>query len=115
MNGRQGTAFKAEWPLTSWANTPQNAVCIAFLMGAIFALGLVNVDRLFSKPEYLLSTPRGTWSRFLAALRTPKLGAYVAALVVFHLAEYLTTAIWNPSKVEVKCETAMTLVKQMPS
>ena len=42
--------------------------------------------------------------RFVHAVRSPRLGIYVAMLVVFHMAEFLTTAIYNPSKANVRCE-----------
>ena len=38
-----------------------------------------------------------------AALSSPILGAYLAAWAVFHLAEYLVTAIYNPEKAGVDC------------
>ena len=94
---------KPIYPLASWADTHQNTVCIAFLMGSVFTLALSNLSSLFTQ-----STPRealeSSWARLVVATQSPRLGIYVAALVVFHLMEYLVTAIWNPSKVSVKCQ-----------
>ena len=118
------------YPLTSWANTSQNTVSIAFLLGCAFTLGLGNlshstffninddknnVDNVvnhFQSIRHAGSSPGSgsnsgpSWNRLVTSIKSPRLGGYVAIIVSFHLLEYLTTAIWNPSKVSVKCESS---------
>lgn len=89
-----------DWPLLNWNNTPQNTACIAFILGAVFAFGLSNVRSLLETQK----RPDGRLARFIAALLGPRLGVYIACLVIFHMMEFLTTAIWNPKKVEVRCK-----------
>ncbi|KAL7009901.1 farnesyl cysteine-carboxyl methyltransferase [Cystobasidiomycetes sp. EMM_F5] len=91
--------FKPQYPLTSWANTQQNAVCVAFILGAVFAVSLRNVGQFASNDTLLADQWQG---RLYGALQNPRLGVYVALLVVFHMSEYLTTAIWNPQKATVR-------------
>ena len=74
------------WPLTSFANTIQNVCCISFLLG--FALAL-NTASFFSASSH---NPHSLW---------PTLNAYSVLLIAFHLLEFLTTAIFNPSRVTV--------------
>jgi len=103
-----------DWPLLNWNNTPQNTACIAFILGAVFAFGLSNIRSLLEAQK----RPDGRLARFLGALLGPRLGVYIACLVIFHMMEFLTTAMWNPKKVEVRCkqslsETAQSVAKLM--
>jgi hypothetical protein len=101
-NGEPKKPFKPQYPLLSLEDTRQNAVCIAFLLGVAFTLGLVNAASLFGSSSQEIA--RSAAGRFVHAVRSPRLGIYVAMLVVFHMAEFLTTAIYNPSKANVRCE-----------
>jgi len=85
------------WPWSRHPpDTPQAVSIIGFLLGALFVFGLSQAVRLI--PEALHDPgPTGLWK----ALHSPLLGAYLAALAIFHMSEYLTTAIWNPSRVKV--------------
>lgn len=69
-------------PLTSFANTIQNVCSIAFLLGFLFALNLL----------LLFLSPNSSWTR---------LHLYFILLILFHLLEFLITAIFNPSRVSV--------------
>lgn len=101
-NGEPKKPFKPQYPLLSLDDTKQNAVCIAFLLGVTFTLGLSNAGKLFSSGDVVSSG--SARQRFVAAIKSPRLGIYVAMLVVFHMAEFLTTAIYNPNKANVRCE-----------
>lgn len=96
------TPQKPVYPLISWADTRQNAVCIAFLLGCVFTASLSSAAGLYK----LIET--ASWeeyqARFIGALQSPRLGIYVALLVIFHMSEFLTTAIYNPRKATVRCE-----------
>lgn len=81
-------------PLTSFANTPQNVACISFLLGSVFALGVRAL---------LLGPMQSVDHRIVEVLSGPKLGGYAASWAVFHLLEYVVTAIWNPTRVTVSC------------
>ena len=89
--------------LTSFANTPQNAVAIAFVLGAVFSWFGRNALGFFGA----LSSNAG--GSLPAALSSPILGAYLAAWATFHLAEYLVTAIYNPEKAGVDCASILFL------
>ncbi|POW04440.1 hypothetical protein PSTT_10408 [Puccinia striiformis] len=71
------------WPLTSFANTIQNVCCISFLFGFFLCLNLAFI---------FLSNQSHQWTR---------LNIYFIQLTAFHLLEFLTTAIFNPSRVTV--------------
>lgn len=110
---QQVKPFKPQWPLTSWADTKQNTACIAFLLGCIFIIGINNgrflltsdtVASQHQEDSYKLSELPTTSERLWNAITSPRLGIYIAFLVVFHMMEFLTTAIWNPTKVTNRCE-----------
>ena len=117
-NGAPKRPFKVSYPLISWDDTRQNAVCIAFLLGATFALGLVNAGSLFSSVNATAASLKGEAAstaseRLIAAIKSPRLGIYVVFLVVFHMAEFLTTAMYNPAKATVKCECQDSLTQSI--
>jgi protein-S-isoprenylcysteine O-methyltransferase len=94
-----------QYPLTSWADTRQNVACIAFLLGCTFTLAVSNGIKLFSEGETILSVQDlSTRERLWNTLTGPRFGIYIALLVVFHMSEFLTTAIYNPGKASVRCE-----------
>jgi hypothetical protein len=97
--------FKPQYPLTSWADTRQNVACIAFILGCVFTFAVSNGIKLFSDSEALPSVQDlTTKERFWNTLIGPRFGIYIALLVVFHMSEFLTTAIYNPSKASVRCK-----------
>ncbi|KAJ7781127.1 protein-s-isoprenylcysteine O-methyltransferase [Mycena metata] len=69
-------------------NTPLAAALIAFLLGAICALGLLA----FTSGAFALGRP--WWA-------TPQLGFFAAAWAAFHWGEYAVTAGWNLEKCSV--------------
>ncbi|WVN90825.1 uncharacterized protein L203_106068 [Cryptococcus depauperatus CBS 7841] len=75
-------------PRGSIPNTVFTVALIAALLGAI----LGSSASLTSKP--MLDLIAGNWAR-------PQLGLYIAAMAVFHLMEFFTTAGWNPQKLSV--------------
>jgi hypothetical protein len=94
-------------PLTSFVNTSQNVASIAFLLGALFSLGLTRAWRLPCALEYgwpSLDAPSSGGQLGLAgALQSPVLGLYAAFWAVFHMLEYVVTATWNAPKAKVDC------------
>lgn len=86
-------ARKRVFPLTSFEDTPQNVACISFLLGALFCVGSIT----------LIFGPAASTSPILVAATQPKLGAYAACWALFHLLEYVVTAIYNPTRVKVSC------------
>lgn len=108
-NGEAKKSFKPQMPLTSWADTRQNTAAIAFLLGCVFTVGLTNGLSLFSSSNsdevsllhvQQLSSKERLWN----AITGPRLGAYIAFQVIFHMMEFFTTAIYNPEKASPKCE-----------
>lgn len=98
--------FKPEYPLTSWSDTKQNIVCIAFILGCVFTLAINNGIKIFweGNDKVLNIQDLTTKERFWNTLTGPRLGIYIALLVVFHMMEFLTTAIYNPNKANVRCK-----------
>lgn len=101
-----GEVRKIQYPLTSWADTRQNVACIAFVLGCVFTLALSNGVKLFSEADNhsILVQSLSAKERFWNTITGPRLGIYIAMLVVFHMMEFLTTAIYNPSKASVRCK-----------
>ncbi|KAA1136557.1 hypothetical protein PGTUg99_035337 [Puccinia graminis f. sp. tritici] len=87
---------RISWPLISFENTIQNVCCISFLLGLFFAASLLSL--LF----FFLYSPakQALW---------PPLNIYAILLILFHLLEFLTTAIFNPSRVSVDCKLSFLL------
>jgi hypothetical protein len=77
-------------------DTPQAVSIIGFALGCLFLFG---VNQALDLDSWAGRTEQGLWS----ALRSAPLGAYWACLAIFHMSEYLTTAIYNPAKVHVGC------------
>jgi hypothetical protein len=100
--GEPKKPFKPEWPLLSWADTKQNISAISFVLGCVFALAMSTGIKAFSQIE----VPAERKDRFWAAITGPRLGVYVALLVVFHMLEFLVTAIYNPKKVTARCKSS---------
>jgi len=98
--------FKPQYPLTSWADTKQNIACIGFVLGCAFTLAISNGVKLLSSEgqDVFEMQDLSTKERFWNTVTGPKLGIYIALLVLFHMMEFLTTAIYNPSKATVRCE-----------
>lgn len=69
------------------------------MLGVLFTLGASTARYL---PTVIWS--QHTASSLLDALRSPVLGVYAACMALFHMSEYLTTAIYNPSEVKVGCK-----------
>lgn len=111
VNGEPKKPFKPQWPLTSWADTRQNSVAISFLLGSIFAIGISNGLKLFSSDDLVKHAAQlSSRERFWYAITGPRLGIYLAIQVLFHMMEFFTTAIYNPSQATVKCEYLYPLV-----
>ncbi|GAA5995190.1 protein-S-isoprenylcysteine carboxyl O-methyltransferase [Rhodotorula paludigena] len=96
-----------EFPLTSFASTPHNVACIAFLLGACWSLGLA----LFAANASSWFLWSGTALQELARLPerslvqgvtgSPQLGIYLASWAFFHLLEFVVTSMYNPGKLSV--------------
>lgn len=101
--------FKPSYPLTSWADTKQNIVCIAFLLGCVFTLAISNGIKIFWENDHTVLNAQDftTKERFWNTFNGPRFGIYVSLLVIFHMMEFLTTAIYNPSKANVRCKYAL--------
>ncbi|GAA5922263.1 protein-S-isoprenylcysteine carboxyl O-methyltransferase [Sporobolomyces koalae] len=96
-----------EFPLTSFASTPHNVACIAFLLGGLWSIGLaLFLSNVFSASNWFV------WSRewseselavqgWSTALRSPQLGFYLASWSFFHLLEFVVTSMYNPGKLSV--------------
>lgn len=80
-------------------NRPQAVSVIGFGLGVLFTLGLSTARGL---PSAIVSGKAA--SSFSEALQSPLLGTYAASMAVFHMSEYLTTAIYNPTQVKVGCQ-----------
>lgn len=80
-------------------NRPQAVSVIGFGLGVLFTLGLISGRHL---PSAVFNSTAA--SNLVEALQSPLLGAYAASMAVFHMSEYLTTAIYNPTQVKVGCE-----------
>ncbi|MBW0545233.1 hypothetical protein O181_084948 [Austropuccinia psidii MF-1] len=81
-NQPHSTLNSRSWPLISFDNTIQNVCCFSFLLGCSFCANLLM----------LLLHRNGKWNR---------LNIYLISLSLFHLFEFLTTAIWNPTRVTI--------------
>ena len=82
-------------------DTPEYVSILGFLLGALFVLGLSTGVHL---PQVFQSRSDATAISLWQACKSPQLGLYFASLAVYHMMEYLTTAIYNPEKVKVGCE-----------
>ncbi|GAA5835979.1 hypothetical protein JCM3766R1_005117 [Sporobolomyces carnicolor] len=107
-----------EFPLTSFASTPHNVACIAFVLGAVWSLGLtlflsnaLSFSSTTTPSWFVWSTSRaslvGSKASSLAArswatsLKSPQLGFYLASWAFFHLMEFVVTSMYNPGKLSV--------------
>lgn len=80
-------------------NRPQAVSFIGFSLGILFTLGLSLARSL----PCALAEPQASVSLF-QALQHPVFGCYMVSMSVFHMSEYLTTAIYNPTQVKVGCK-----------
>lgn len=111
---------KIEYPLTSFASTPHNVACIAFLLGGLWSIGLLSASQLIYNRDYLnwstsavafkefASTFGGRERSLYNAVTSPVLGVYLSCWAMFHLFEFIVTSIWNPDKLSVSCELILT-------
>jgi len=101
-----------EFPLTSFASTPHNVACIAFVLGGIWSIGsLLVLANLFStsnaswfiwsKNVGSVELPDQGWK---SSLSSPQLGYYLASWSFFHLMEFVVTSMYNPGKLSVSCQ-----------
>lgn len=105
----KGQFMPVQYPLTSFASTPHNVACIAFLLGAIWSLGLASAAGVFTGKQLIWSPtadatalpPQGLAS----AIFSPFLGFYLASWAFFHLMEFVVTSMYNPGKLSVSCES----------
>lgn len=73
---------EAGLPIFDGENSPQNISVYGFLLGAIF----------------------GGSALFVAFNRdVPQIGLFLAALALFHVLEYIATALFNPHKLTLDC------------
>ncbi|GAA5876123.1 hypothetical protein JCM16303_007030 [Sporobolomyces ruberrimus] len=99
-----------EFPLTSFASTPHNVACIAFLLGGVWSIGIyLFLSNLLSFSSttgwYVWSNkftqvelPSQGWS---TSFKSPQLGFYLASWSFFHLMEFVVTSMYNPGKLSV--------------
>lgn len=80
-------------------DTPELVSVIGFSLGVVFVLGLINGVRILDVLRQEGSKQDGIWQ----AVQSPQLGLYLSLWAVFHMSEYLTTAIYNPTQVKVGC------------
>jgi len=106
-----------EFPLTSFASTPHNVACIAFVLGGIWSIGsLLVLANLFSpsnsnwfvwtKNVGSVELPLQGWK---TSLSSPQLGFYLASWSFFHLMEFVVTSMYNPGKLSVSCQFSLSL------
>lgn len=81
-------------PLGTLPNTPLAASIISAILGGMLFGGLAMVMSAAIRQLGLDRLPSFAWAR-------PQLAAYIAAMGLFHLAEFWTTAGWNPQKLSV--------------
>lgn len=102
------------YPLTSFESNPHNVACIAFLLGALWFLGLMRLSNLISSStSWIVWNPLSATSQdqlapklgLQAALQSPILGLYLSSWAMFHLLEFVVTSMWNPGKLSVSCES----------
>lgn len=99
-----------EWPLTSFASTAHNVASFSFLLGALWALGIVLVGRMLIGTHLLWNLngdaqalgKQGLWE----SVREPQFGMYLSCCAVFHLLEFVVTSMWNPGKLTVGCKVS---------
>ncbi|KAG0149773.1 hypothetical protein CROQUDRAFT_39382 [Cronartium quercuum f. sp. fusiforme G11] len=75
------TRVRSSIPFTSFDNTIQNVSAISFVLGCFFTFNLL-----------MLVCGSGKYS---------KLNVHLLLLTIFHLLEFMVTAIWNPSRVTI--------------
>jgi hypothetical protein len=96
-----------EFPLTSFASTPHNVACIAFLLGGLWSVGLLSASNLFLTSKHLnwvsTSSSSLTDQTLRNTITSPILGVYLACWATFHLFEFLVTSMYNPEKLSVSC------------
>lgn len=105
----KGQFMPIEYPLTSFASTPHNVACIAFILGAICSLGLASATGVFTG-KHLLWSPTANAAALppqglVNALFSPFLGFYLSSWAFFHLMEFVVTSMYNPGKLSVSCES----------
>ncbi|GAA6011473.1 hypothetical protein JCM10207_002631 [Rhodosporidiobolus poonsookiae] len=93
-----------ELPLTSFASTPHNVACIAFVLGALWSTGLVlalpNLPGWFAwSTAAVAKLPEQSW--WTTLMSNPQLGTYMASVAFFHLMEFVVTSMYNPGKLSV--------------
>ena len=103
--------FTIQYPLTSFASTPHNVACIAFLLGAVWSLGLASAAGVLFGKHFVWSPSAGATSLepqgLKNALLSPFLGFYLASWALFHLLEFVVTSLYNPGKLSVSCECCL--------
>lgn len=102
---RTRTAMKRREALFDGFNTPQNIAVHAFALGSVFGIGIMAASAAMIM-EYHYFEPRLFLNRF-AILIHPAMGIYLASLAWFHMSEYLTTALYNPRKLKIDCESGI--------
>lgn len=80
-------------------DTPELVSIVGFSLGVLFTIGLSTGIKIPS--SLWTQEARGGWSQ---VLHGPQLGLYLAFWALFHMSEYLTTAIYNPTQVKLGCE-----------
>ncbi|KAL8284222.1 hypothetical protein RQP46_004971 [Phenoliferia psychrophenolica] len=97
--------FTISYPLRSFASTPHNVACIAFLLGGLWSLGLASAVGVFSGKHLIWSPAADAASLppqgLVNALFSPFLGFYLASWAFFHLLEFVVTSMYNPGKLSV--------------
>ncbi|KAK4706124.1 protein-S-isoprenylcysteine O-methyltransferase, partial [Phenoliferia sp. Uapishka_3] len=101
----KGQFMPVEYPLTSFASTPHNVACIAFLLGGLWSLGLASASGIFVGKHIIWSPTADATSlppqTLTNAIFSPFLGFYLASWAIFHLLEFVVTSMYNPGKLTV--------------
>ncbi|KAM0755474.1 ICMT-domain-containing protein [Meredithblackwellia eburnea MCA 4105] len=102
----KGQKMAIELPLTSFASTPHNVACISFLLGGLWATGLVSTAYgLLNHKQVIWSTSEPASSlqpqSLTNAILSPYLGLYLSCWAFFHLMEFVVTSTYNAGKLSV--------------
>lgn len=103
----KGQFMGVKYPLASFASTPHNVACISFLLGGLWAAGMLSASTLVANhSKQLIWSPSADASALapqglVNAIFSPFLGFYLASWAFFHLMEFVITSMYNPGKLSV--------------
>lgn len=114
----KGQFMGVKYPLASFASTPHNVACISFLLGGLWAAGMLSASTLVANhSKQLIWSPSADASALapqglVNAIFSPFLGFYLASWAFFHLMEFVVTSMYNPGKLSVSCELPSSFLRR---